>query len=81
MDRRPSTRLSIVHQSLGDIVERLAELPLTPVTRDLRIRATAFEKRVNTWERTPPSEAERAEVMKAVLDLNMEVIAAARAAK
>jgi hypothetical protein len=79
MDRRPSTRLSIVHQSLSDIVERLGELPLTPVTRDLRIRATAFEKRVNLWERTPPSEDERAEVMKAVLDLNMEVIAAARA--
>jgi hypothetical protein len=81
MDRRPSTRLSIVHQSLGDIVERLGELPLTAVTRDLRIRATAFEKRVNLWERIPPSEDERADVMKAVLDLNMEVIAAARAAK
>lgn len=79
VERRPSTRLSIVHQSLGDIVQRLAELPLTPATRELRIRATAFEKLVHRWETVPPSEDERSAAMKAVLDLNVEVMAAAKA--
>lgn len=80
VDRHASTRLSIVHQSLGDIVQRLAELPLTPATRELRIRATAFEKVVHHWDSAPPSEDERSSVMKAVLELNMEVMAAAKAA-
>ena len=78
MERHQSVRLSIVDQALSDIVERLAELPLTPRVRELRIRATAFEKRVSAWEKTPPSEEERSEVMKCVLELSVEVMEAAR---
>ena len=78
MMKRPSTRLSIVDQALSDIVERLAEMPLTPRVRELRIRATAFEKRVSGWEKTPPSEEERSEVMRCVLELSVEVMEASR---
>lgn len=75
--KRPSTRLSIVDQALSDIVERLAEMPLTPRVRELRIRATAFEKRVSAWEKAPPSDEERTEVMRLVLELSVEVMKAA----
>jgi hypothetical protein len=78
MERHQSVRLSIVDQALSDIVERLAELPLTPRVRELRIRATAFEKRVSAWEKTPPSEEERAEVMRCVLELSVEVMESSR---
>jgi hypothetical protein len=74
MEARPSTRFSIVHAALTDIVERLSELPLTPRVRDLRIRATTFERRVRGWEVTPPSEDERSNVLRDVLDLNVEVM-------
>ncbi len=74
-----STRLAIVKQSLADILERLAEMPATPSVRDLRAKATSYERVVRTWDTRPPSEPERAAMLKAVIDLNVEVIAAGKA--
>ena len=72
--RAQSVRLSIVHQALADIVERLAELPLTQDVRELRIQAAAYTRLVRAWEATPPTDETRSEMMKKLIDLNVKVI-------
>lgn len=76
--RTQSIRLSIVHQALTDIVERLAELPLTQDVRELRIQAAAYTRLVRAWEVTPPSDDTRSEMMRKLIDLNVKVIAVGR---
>ncbi len=78
MQPHPSTRLSIVQQSLIDSLERLQELPSTPRVRELRTRARSYERAVQTWSHVPPSEEQRAALVKLVLDLNLEVMALGR---
>ena len=72
--RAQSIRLSIVHQALADIVERLAEMPLTQDVRELRIQAAAYTRLVRAWEATPPTDETRSEMMKKLIDLNVKVI-------
>ena len=76
--RAQSIRLSIVHQALADIVERLAELPLTQDVRELRIQAAAYTRLVRAWEATPPTDATRSEMMSKLIDLNVKVIGVGR---
>jgi transcriptional regulator CtsR len=79
MEPRPqSIRLSIVHQALTDIVERLSELPLTQDVRELRIQAAAYTRLVRAWDATPPSDDTRSEMMSKLIELNMKVIAVGR---
>jgi len=79
MEPRPqSIRLSIVHQALTDIVERLSELPLTQDVRELRIQAAAYTRLVRAWDATPPADDTRSEMMKKLIELNMKVIAVGR---
>ncbi len=73
-----STRLNIVKTALADIVERLAEMELTPRVRELRIEAAACSRIVRSWDAQSPSEAQRSEMMSKVLDLNVKVIAEGR---
>lgn len=73
-ERAQSVRLSIVHQALTDIVERLSELPLTQDVRELRIQAAAYTRLVRAWEATPPTDETRSEMMKKLIDLNVRVI-------
>jgi len=76
--RAESIRLSIVHQALADIIERLSELPLTQDVRELRIQAAAYTRLVRAWDATPPSDETRSEMMKKLIDLNVKVIAVGR---
>jgi hypothetical protein len=73
-----STRLSIVEQSLTDILERLADLHPTEATvmklRELRTKAFAYERTVKTWVANAPSEAQRQAMLKLVLELNVQVM-------
>src|SRR4051794_27729661 len=73
-----STRLSIVEQSLTDILERLADLHPTESTvmklRELRTKAFAYERTVKAWVATAPSEAQRQAMLKLVLELNVQVM-------
>ncbi len=69
-----STRLSIVEHALADVCERLAELPATGDADKLRALAQQYEAEVALWEENPPAEERRAELLKSVLDLNVEVI-------
>jgi hypothetical protein len=69
-----STSLSIVEQSLTDTLERLAEMPATAPVRALLQRARALERVVLGWPAKPPSATERAEMLKRVLELNVEVM-------
>jgi len=73
-----STRLNIVRQSLDDILERLSEMPATPRVRELRARALSYDLTVRGWDRRAPSEGDRASMLKNVLDLNVDVIAAGK---
>jgi len=73
-----STRLAIVEQSLIDTVERLSELPPGPRVRELRAKAEGFERALRTWSARPPTEEQRAALLKLVLDLNVDVIALGR---
>jgi hypothetical protein len=77
--REGSTRLAIVEQSLADTVERLSELPAGPRVRELRARAEGFERALRTWSVRPPTEEQRAALLKLVLDLNVEVMTLGRA--
>lgn len=76
-----STRLAIVEQALNDTVERLNELPAGPRVRELRAKAEGFQRALRTWSVSPPTEEQRAALLKLVLDLNVEVIALGRAAQ
>ena len=73
-----STRLSIVEQSLSDILERLADLHPTESTiiklRELRTKAFAYERTTRGWVANAPSEAQRQAMLKLVLELNVAVI-------
>jgi hypothetical protein len=73
-----STRLSICKQALDDILERLNEMPATPRVRELRAKATSYERVVRAWDARPPTEQERSAMLKNVIDLNVEVIAAGK---
>ncbi|HEY2509286.1 MAG TPA: hypothetical protein VGI39_00385 [Polyangiaceae bacterium] len=73
-----STRLSIVEQSLSDILERLADLHPTEASviklRELRTKAFAYERTTKAWVANPPSEAQRQAMLKLVLELNVAVM-------
>ncbi|HEX8793773.1 MAG TPA: hypothetical protein VF765_22675 [Polyangiaceae bacterium] len=76
--RSGSTRLAIVDKSLADTVERLNELPPGPRVRELRAKAEGFQRALRTWSVSPPTEEQRAALLKLVLDLNVEVMALGR---
>ena len=78
MATEKSTRLAIVEQSIADILERLKDLPLTPRIRELRAKALSYERRVKAWPAHPPSEEQRAAMLRCVLELNVAVMEAAR---
>jgi hypothetical protein len=76
--RASSTRLAIVEQSLIDTIERLRDLPPGPRVRELRAKAEGFERALRTWSTRPPTEEQRATLLKLVLELNVEAIALGR---
>lgn len=69
-----STRLSILEHALGDVLERLRELPSTTELDALRRRAKQYERAMDEWRAHPPDEEQRAALLKSVLDLNVEVM-------
>jgi hypothetical protein len=78
-DARPrSTRLAIVEQSLVDTIERLRDLPAGPRVREMRAKAEGYERALRVWSTRPPTEEQRATLLKLVLELNVEVIALGR---
>ena len=76
-----STRVSIAKQGLTDILERLSEMAPSPRVRELRAKAMAYERVVRNWDRSPPSEEQRAAMMKCVIDLNVETMDEGRKAR
>jgi hypothetical protein len=76
-----STRFSIVTHSLHDSLERLRDLEPMARVRELRGRAQSYERAVRQWAISPPTEEQRAAMVKLVLDLNMEVMALGKTAK
>jgi hypothetical protein len=78
MPRDGSTRLAIVERSLHDTLERLSELAPGPRVREFKAKADGFERALRTWSVRPPTEEQRATLLKLVLDLNVEVMAFAR---
>jgi hypothetical protein len=66
--------LAIVEKSLADTLERLRELPAGPRTRELRTKAEGFERALRAWSLRPPTEEQRAALLRLVLELNMEVM-------
>jgi len=74
----PSTRLAIVEQSLIDTNERLREIPAGPRVRELRTKAEVYERALRAWVTRPPTEEQRAALVKLVLELNVDVIALGR---
>jgi hypothetical protein len=78
MSKVGSTRLAIVEKSLQDTLERLSELAPGPRVRELRAKAQGFERALRGWAVRPPTEEQRAALLKLVLDLNVEVMALGR---
>jgi hypothetical protein len=79
--RTGSTRLAIVQQSLNDTLERLRELPAGPRVRELRAKVDGYQRALRAWTVRPPSEEQRAALLKLVLELNVEVMALGRGGK
>jgi hypothetical protein len=78
---RESTRLAIVEQALVDTIERLQELPPSPRVRELRAKAEGYERALRAWVTRPPTEEQRAALLRLVLELNVEVIDLGKAAR
>ncbi len=76
-----STRLNIVEQSLNDTLERLREQPAGPRVRELRAKVEGYERALRAWSLRPPSEEQRAALLKLVLELNVEAMALGRGGK
>jgi hypothetical protein len=53
-------------------------MPPTQRVRELRAKATSYERVVRAWDTRPPTEQERSAMLKNVIDLNVEVIAAGK---
>jgi hypothetical protein len=81
MSKAGSTRLAIVDKSITDIIERLADIPAGPRVRELRAKAEGFERALRAWSVRPPTEEQRAALLKLVLDLNVEVMGLGRQSK
>jgi len=79
--RGGSTRLAIVEQSLVDTVERLRELTPSPLVRELKTKAEGYERALHAWVSRPPTEEQRAALLRLVLELNMEVISLGKTAR
>ncbi len=73
-----STSMSIVRQSLDDIIARLREMPASQRVTELRTRASAYDRAVRGWDRVEPTRQERANMLTDVLNLNVDVIAAGK---
>ena len=73
-----STRISIVERALLEALERIGDLDPSPETSALRAKALTCERTVRGWSQTPPTEEQRAAMLKAVLELNVEVMQASR---
>jgi hypothetical protein len=71
-----STRLSILEHALADVVERLRELPPSRDAESLHQLARHYEGELSRWVDDPPDEEKRSSLLKAVLDLNVEVMRA-----
>jgi hypothetical protein len=69
-----STRLSIVEQSIADILDRLDQLAPSRVAEDLRAKVRLYERAIQSWPSSPPSSAERAKMLSAVIELHVEVM-------
>jgi len=70
-----STRFAIVEQSLADANERLHDHVGSPRVRELRSRAQTYDRALQSWKTLPPTEEQRAALLKLVLELHLEVIA------
>lgn len=75
-----STRISIVEQSLHDIMERILELPRGPAAVELHQKARELALSLASWQRTAPSLKDRQAALNRVLSLNIEVINAKKPA-
>jgi phosphoenolpyruvate carboxylase len=78
---RESTRLAIVEQAIADTLERLQDLVPGPRARELRAKAEGYERALRAWMVRPPSEEQRAALLKLVLELNVEAMALGRDGK
>jgi hypothetical protein len=76
-----STSLSIVRQSLDDIIARLREMPTSQRVTELRVRASTYDRAVRGWDRVEPTAEERATMLTSVLNLNVDVIAAGQSSQ
>jgi hypothetical protein len=79
--KQGSTRIAIVEQSLIDTLERLRELEPGPRVRELRAKAEGYERALRGWTTRPPSEEQRAALLRLVLELNVEVMEIGREAR
>jgi len=70
--------LAIGEQSLIDTLERLREIAPGPRARELRARAEGYERALRAWVNRPPTEEQRAALLRLVLELNVDVIALGR---
>jgi hypothetical protein len=78
--RHGSTRIAIVEQSLLDTIERLRDLKASPRVRELRAKAEGYERALRGWSSLPPTEEQRATLLKLVLELNVDVMTTGREA-
>ena len=69
-----SLRLSIVETALAEIMARLDELPPGETKRDLELRAIELDLELTDWQRYPPNEGRRREMVGKAMALVTEVM-------
>ena len=69
-----STRFSSSRSRSKTAWSACADLPATPRVRELRMKALAYERAVRACVITPPTEEQRAAMVKLVLEMNVEVM-------
>ena len=70
-----AAQLFALTNALEEIQEALADMTFTPRVGDYQAAASAYERMVESWPTTLPSEEQRDAIFDCVMELHSEVVA------
>ena len=70
-----ANQIVALEKALGEIRGALDDMMPTPRVRDYKAAAASYERMVDTWFESSPSDAQRDTVFECVMDLHSEVVA------
>jgi hypothetical protein len=70
-----ANQIVALEKALDEIRAALEDMMPTPRVRDYKAAAASYEKMIDTWGVSAPSDAQRDTVLECVMDLHSEVVA------